>query len=635
MFKKQLSLMVTFTLLASLLFTSGAFALNYSGSQGNDATFETLEETRESSPIAVANLETNAGKAFKSHPVLDGYPQGTTYVYRSANLFGGRAAARLNTNLLVFSDESFESKDAALAYLKGLGLIDIIDKAIGSVVLVTPINPEAGFDAADQKSYYALQTAMLAQKASEKLGDEVTFYSDAEYFGGFGYLYAIGIDGGATFINNYIATVFDYAGRLASVLLVGGKMDQISKVASLLPAYLVGAPENVLEKYKAANDTDAVKGNTLEGTVTYFNQALPLQQVIVDSSTESVSAALIAKAYEEMFIHSMRIPVRKQGLNTAGTPYQGYNFDQAPYSLSERNPMVDNVTYDGITMIMRQEDRFSNIDAQGGEYLETWFEYVPNEVLAGDVPDGSVPLILANHGSGDDPRLFVDETGWLSMLGKERMIIVAPEHQYVTQEARPFMMAALVKYMLETYPAIDPSRVYVTGYSMGGRCTVVTATGNPDLFAAAVCMSGPTPFPEEFNANFDDTDLPFMYLINRYDSPSRAVDANGNLHEQGQVLLNQFLGFNGMNQLTFDFDKYPIAGFAGDQWSQTLLNNEYVNYIWYVLNDWSVPMVSLTYIEELIHCLYPQYAGIAWNYMKHFTRDQTTGEIVYTELGAD
>ena len=94
------------------LFAPAAFALNYSGSQGNKATFETLEEARMSGPLAVATLESNNGKTFKSHPVLDGYPKGTTYVYRSANLYGGRAAARLNTDILVFSEKSFASKDA-------------------------------------------------------------------------------------------------------------------------------------------------------------------------------------------------------------------------------------------------------------------------------------------------------------------------------------------------------------------------------------------------------------------------------------------------------------------------------------------------------------------------------------------
>jgi hypothetical protein len=87
MLKKDLSMTLALALMASFSLPCGAFALNYSGSQGNPATFETLEETRTSSPAAVASLETNNGKAFKSHPVLDSCMKGTTYVYRSPNLF--------------------------------------------------------------------------------------------------------------------------------------------------------------------------------------------------------------------------------------------------------------------------------------------------------------------------------------------------------------------------------------------------------------------------------------------------------------------------------------------------------------------------------------------------------------------
>lgn len=64
-------------------------ALNYSGSQGNEATFELLEEARVSAPAAVQHLELNESKTFVSFPVLDGIPEDTVYVYRSANLYGG------------------------------------------------------------------------------------------------------------------------------------------------------------------------------------------------------------------------------------------------------------------------------------------------------------------------------------------------------------------------------------------------------------------------------------------------------------------------------------------------------------------------------------------------------------------
>ena len=77
--KKMLSLLLAVSFLFSC---SGALALGYTGHQGNEPTFELLEETRISGPLAVQNLETNTAKVFKSHPVLDNYPTDTTYVYR-------------------------------------------------------------------------------------------------------------------------------------------------------------------------------------------------------------------------------------------------------------------------------------------------------------------------------------------------------------------------------------------------------------------------------------------------------------------------------------------------------------------------------------------------------------------------
>ena len=42
-----------------------------------------------------------------------------------------------------------------------------------------------------------------------------------------------------------------------------------------------------------------------------------------------------------------------------------------------------------------------------------------------------------------------------------------------------------------------------------------------------------------------------------------------------------------------------------------------------------VPMVALNYTEHLIHALYPEYAKIAWDFAKHYSRDQKTGAIKY------
>jgi predicted esterase len=639
MFNRKLSLTIVLALAASLLPSLSVLALNYSGSQGNPATFETLEETRASSPAAVAQLETNNGKAFKSHPVLDGYPKGTTYVYRSANLFGGRAAVRLNTDILLFAEKSFSSKDAALAYLKSLDLIRIIDEAIGSIVLVTPSDPKAGFSANDQKYYYALQTAMLAQKAYERSGNATTYYSDAEYFGGYGYTYVIGIDGGATFLNNYIAGTFDYVSRIAGMLLINGKMENVRNVAALVPVYLVNAPESVIAKYKKVNDVDAYMNAS--GIETYFNQAFPLRKVVVAREVGNPDAAKYIKdAYYNMFIKAMRAPVIKQGLHSASTPYQGYNFDEAPYSLCRRNAAINGVTQNGIHVIRKTSEMFSDMKSKDGEYLQTWFEYLPDEVLKGTAPAGTVPLILAMHGGGDDPRVFVDEIGLLDLAGSERFVMVAPEHQYLNfaRTSDPNIQGLLcnilpkfVKHILKSYPALDPSRVYVTGYSMGGAATLKAINGDPFVFAAAIPMAaaGYTGTAEQA-AQLKKAHLPVMFTTSSFDLPGAFDQANGNIAVAYQTQLNLFLGYNGMKAIdAFDFAAHPVNGFKADRFEKIKLNDEYDNYCWYLNNGDGIPMVALNYTEHLIHALYPEYARIAWDFAKHYSRDQKTGAIKY------
>ena len=69
--KNQLSLAFALMLMVSLSFASGVYALNYTNRLGNKATFETLEETRVSSP-AVAASQGSGKVTYKSHPRIWG-----------------------------------------------------------------------------------------------------------------------------------------------------------------------------------------------------------------------------------------------------------------------------------------------------------------------------------------------------------------------------------------------------------------------------------------------------------------------------------------------------------------------------------------------------------------------------------
>ncbi len=172
---------------------------------------------------------------------------------------------------------------------------------------------------------------------------------------------SIGIDGGATYLNNHIAGTLDYVSRIAGMLLINGKMDTGRNVAGLVPVYLVNAPDAVVELYKHANNANA---HEMVGNVeAYFDQSLPLKRVVIANDPNPNAAGYIKDAYYNLFIKAMRIPVGRPGLHSASTPYQGYSMDQAPLSLCERNAVINGVTRDGIHVIGRSEERFSGIKA--------------------------------------------------------------------------------------------------------------------------------------------------------------------------------------------------------------------------------------------------------------------------------
>jgi len=63
-----------------------------------------------------------------------------------------------------------------------------------------------------------------------------------------------------------------------------------------------------------------------------------------------------------------------------------------------------------------------------------------------------------------------------------------------------------LEHVIETY-AVDPTRVYITGNSMGGGGTWDFTSRRPELFAAALPVSGHTP-AETFLTPIADAKLP-------------------------------------------------------------------------------------------------------------------------------
>lgn len=128
-------------------------------------------------------------------------------------------------------------------------------------------------------------------------------------------------------------------------------------------------------------------------------------------------------------------------------------------------------------------------------FPHTWYEYVPPQLRGSKE---KAPLVFYFHGIGCVPLYGVEQSGWHDIADRDGFIVVFPGPAVnkmwnvwddpILPSDHAFVLA-LLEHMKKTY-AIDETRVYVTGFSMGGMMTHAMACAYPELFAAAAPCNG-------------------------------------------------------------------------------------------------------------------------------------------------
>ena len=97
---------------------------------------------------------------------------------------------------------------------------------------------------------------------------------------------------------------------------------------------------------------------------------------------------------------------------------------------------------------------------------------------------GPVPLLLAFHGGGDSSFYISYISGWANIAHRHNFLLVAVENHLNSTATE---MTELVEHLKQQYK-IDSTRIYASGFSMGGIKTWDIIQEYPDLIAAAAPM---------------------------------------------------------------------------------------------------------------------------------------------------
>lgn len=146
----------------------------------------------------------------------------------------------------------------------------------------------------------------------------------------------------------------------------------------------------------------------------------------------------------------------------------------------------------------------------GGSAVSCWV-HVPS---AGD---GSLPrpVLVALHGASGDEAMFAFSYGGgvaRTLADEHGLILVSPRTNRMSVGGA---LEALLDSLQADY-AIDRSRVYVLGHSMGAGVAMLLATRHPELVAGAAMLAGGT-MPGDFGGDRGDRAVPMFFAAAELD----------------------------------------------------------------------------------------------------------------------
>lgn len=238
---------------------------------------------------------------------------------------------------------------------------------------------------------------------------------------------------------------------------------------------------------------------------------------------------------------------------------------------------------------------------------------------------GKKPLVFCFHGGGDTALATATIAGWPQLARQEDFILCATEmHMYSTATE---IMDVLAK-LKEIYE-IDESRIYATGFSMGGIKTWDMFQEYPQVFAALAPMAGTVLVGR--NSQFrkapvlnEDVPVPVFY------SGGQSSDLR-ELPVQSQDVVERINYLFEVNKVNMPFEmsmarrnewQDSVYGYQADIVEEFTdpRNPDSLTTIRYYYSEDGRIITALCSITRHAHEIRPFTVNLAWQFMKKYSR---------------
>lgn len=287
-------------------------------------------------------------------------------------------------------------------------------------------------------------------------------------------------------------------------------------------------------------------------------------------------------------------------------------------------------------------------------FAHTWYEYIPPQLRG---TKEKVPLVFYFHGVNCVPLYGAEQSGWHDIADREGFIVVYPAPaickawNIFNDPALPsdfdFVMA-LIQHMHQVVHPIDDSRIYATGFSMGGMMTHALCGAYPEVFAAGA------PFNAYDAASFSNPQAMYNGVVKGVDPATLSQDSAQRRMADSKwstgkyrMPLFQTAGFDDAtitlwpakpgasdlrlqtiqnwkqrNNIPTDpvFDSQTLSGLAADQSFYEDSGERFFHQRWRSADPGSPALLEQLIAKRMPHAIVPVQTEFAWRFLRKFRR---------------